>query len=222
MEQVEEDYTVGERVEAQDHMRNTWYPGTIDRIGSYDVRSNTTGRTMNRAREEVRDPVSHQIGEFINLRVGSPVEIEMARDNWVPGILLKKYYSVRLDRDGGRIAASHTEIRRPGNAPAPTPEQAAAIRAAFEQQEAVRRAEAEQRVAQQMREERRLAEERQAEERRQEEIRINQIYSEHLVLNQDQNYFLYNHWSLNKFQVLCLMIIVMENQNYIQFLNYRQ
>jgi hypothetical protein len=177
MEQVEEDYTVGERVEAQDHMRNTWYPGTIDRIGSYDVRSNTTGRTMNRARDEVRDPVSHQIGELINLRVGSPVEIEMASNNWVPGILLKKYYSVRLDRDGGRIAASHTEIRRPGNAPAPTPEQAAAIRAAFEQQEAVRRAEAEQRVAQQMREERRLAEERQAEERRLRDLQLNQIYS---------------------------------------------
>jgi hypothetical protein len=196
MEQVEEDYTVGERVEAQDHMRNTWYPGTIDRIGSYDVRSNTTGRTMNRARDEVRDPVSRQIGELINLRVGSPVEIEMASNNWVPGILLKKYYSVRLDGDGGRIAASHTEIRRPGNAPAPTPEQAAAIRAAFEQQEAVRRAEAEQRVAQQMREERRLAEERQAEERRLEELRINQMYAEgdRVEARSDRGNINNNHW----------------------------
>jgi hypothetical protein len=177
MAQVEEDYTVGERVEAQDHMRDTWYPGVIYQVGSYDVRANASGRTMNRARSEVRDPTSHETGEFMNLRVGSPVEIKMSNNTWVPGTLLKKNYSIRLDRDGGRIGASHTEIRRPGNAQAPTPEQAAAIRAAFEQQEAVRRAEAEQRVAQQMREEQRLAAERQAEERRLRDLQINQIYS---------------------------------------------
>jgi hypothetical protein len=115
-QQVEEDYTVGERVEAQNHTHNNWYLGTIDRIGGYEVRYNANGRIRDKQRNEVRDPTSHRTGELTNLRVGSPVEIKVSDMTWVPGTLLKKYYTVRLDV-GAPIMASHTELRRPGNAP---------------------------------------------------------------------------------------------------------
>jgi len=146
MDQVEGDYFLGERVEAQDHMRDTWYPGIINWISSYGVRTNAGRRTILRLQNEVRDPISHQTGELINLRVGSAIEIKMY-NTWVPGILVEKNYNVLLDI-GRTTGASHREIRRPGNAPAPTPEQAEAIRAEHEQQQAVRRAEVFQRLGQ--------------------------------------------------------------------------
>ena len=178
MAQVEEDYTLGERVEAQDHMRDTWYPGVIYQVGSYDVRIDASRRTVNRARSWVRDPTSYQTGELVNLRVGSPVQIKMTNNSWVPGIIVKKNYGVRLDRDGGlRIGASHTEIRRPGNAPAPTPEQAAAMRAEHERQQEEQRAAIMARFDRERQEEQRLAAERQAEERRLRDLQLNQRYT---------------------------------------------
>ncbi len=102
---IEDNFTVGERVEVNG------VSGTIDRIGGFQVRSDVSTRIMNKRRNDVRDPTNHQTGEQINLRAGSPIEIKMSNNTWVPGILLIKYYRVILD---GREPAmvSHRDIRR--------------------------------------------------------------------------------------------------------------
>jgi hypothetical protein len=92
-----ERYTVGERVEARlpgATINNNWRPATITRVGRLVVRNNSSGREMDRQESEVRDPATQQTGETANLRVSYPVEIQMARNRWVPGILISKNYSV--------------------------------------------------------------------------------------------------------------------------------
>lgn len=117
---TDDNFTVGERVEVYG------VSGTIDHIGGFQVRSDASTRIINKRRNDVRDPTSHQTGEQINLRAGSQVEIKMSNNTWVPGTLLIKYYRVILDgREPSMVA--HINIRRltqvvelpPLNAPAP-------------------------------------------------------------------------------------------------------
>jgi hypothetical protein len=103
---TDDNFTVGERVEVNG------VSGTIDHIGGFQVRSDASTRIINKRRNDVRDPTSHQTGEQINLRAGSQVEIKMSNNTWVPGTLLIKYYRVILDgREPSMFA--HINIRRP-------------------------------------------------------------------------------------------------------------
>ncbi len=114
-----ERYTVEERVEARLPRTIEWRPATITRVGHLVVRNNASGREMDRQERGVRDPATQQTGETANLRVSHPVEIQMARNNWVPGILISKNYSVRFDDADNIVPLTSKDIRRPqGQAPA--------------------------------------------------------------------------------------------------------
>jgi hypothetical protein len=120
-----ERYTVGERVEARlpgATINNNWRPATITRVGRLVVRNNSSGREMDRQESGVRDPATQETGETANLRIRSPVEIQMFRNQWVPGILISKNYSVQFDGADNIVPLTSEDIRRPqGQAPAPAP-----------------------------------------------------------------------------------------------------
>jgi hypothetical protein len=111
-----ERYTVRERVEARmpgATINNNWRPATITRVGRLVVRNNSSGREMDRQESGVRDPATQETGETANLRIRSPVEIQMLRNRWVPGILISKNYSVQFDGADNIVPLTSEDIRRP-------------------------------------------------------------------------------------------------------------
>jgi len=130
------DYVIGERIEVQTGPR--WYPGVISNI-TYIVKKNTPrARPMKRTGDQIKYQNTETLGDMryltsyhfdhsIHIPIGSAIQIEMGINNWEPGTVVGKEYSV-LTQDGDSGGILSPDIRRPNNAPALNAAQIASIR----------------------------------------------------------------------------------------------
>ncbi len=109
-----ERFTVGERVEARLSSETEWRLATITMVRHLVVSNSETRREMNKQPNEVRDIQTRETGETANLRVNELVEMKV-RNNWVPGVLISKNYSVQFDGADNIVPLTSRDIRKIGN-----------------------------------------------------------------------------------------------------------